>query len=195
MEMYAAKLGSFIGEIITMGKILFTASLLTGSLVSQFTYSQCVTGSTSVGNGSYAQTGTYCPPAGNLGAFNGSTGSPGYYGPGTSYYPLEYYKAMEEQAKQRAAAERKFCTSNKGSIIFEYEKCIDKAKTQFSTDTASCPTEAKIITELNPVIGRIEVTTTPNATCIKQKERERDARISNCNINTGYSMCKSHGII
>ena len=102
--------------------------------------------------------------------------------------------AGSEYSNYRADIEkRKYCQANKGSISFNYELCVNREMNNFADNALRCPSETNVTTEVNPVVGSISASTSPNASCLSALRIDYDRKVSNCSRDTSHMMCKAYG--
>ena len=102
--------------------------------------------------------------------------------------------AGSEYSNYRADFEkRKYCSANKSSIGFNYELCVNREMNNFADNVLKCPPETNVTTVVNPVVGSISASTSPNANCLTALRIDYDRKVSNCSRDTGHMMCKAYG--
>ena len=134
----------------------------------------------------------YTPQPGNASSGNMGAHNPGFVlgsgmGGGPSAADMEKKKAAEE------AGIRAGCKAGQGSITFQYETCANKAINNYADSVGGCPPETDVTTEVNPVVGSVSASTSPNTTCVTKLKINYERDLSNCGMETGYTRCKSYG--
>lgn len=103
--------------------------------------------------------------------------------------------AQDLQAKKRAEEEgiRAGCRANQGGITYRYELCVNGAINKLADNVRGCPPETDVTTTINPVVGSVSASTSPNASCVTALKIDYERDVSNCAKTTGLTQCKAYG--
>lgn len=111
----------------------------------------------------------------------GSLGGSRGYSPGQS----------EGQDAKVATQRKRECEKQKNlEIEAVKDACLAGASTYKAKEYSSCPIETSFETEINVIVGRGSVATSPRATCIENVNAVVEAKVSGCNADASKSKSK-----